>query len=214
MNTARYQQVTLLELLDRLLDKGVVVKGEILLSVADVDLVYLNLGLLLSSVKALGTTAGKDIDEMMPVSRRASLQEEEQTADLPQAASPQSVSSSFITAPQSRSKNGGGELRASTLPAAIDDGAGRLFAPRAALNPENVEKGLAKLVLTLVDLIRKLMEKQAVRRMDEEQLDTGEIEKLGSTFFLLDQKMEQLKQTFGLENEDLNIDLGPLGELL
>src|ERR1700680_1870576 len=56
---ARYQQVTLLELLDRLLDKGVVVKGEILLSVADIDLVYLNLGLLLSSVKTVQKATGR-----------------------------------------------------------------------------------------------------------------------------------------------------------
>lgn len=212
---ARYQQITLLELLDRLLDKGVVVKGEILLSVADIDLVYLNLGLLLSSVKTLAKAAqSSDAGEATPVSWQASIQEEEPVADQPRAASTALAPSPFITEQQPLSKNGGGELLASTLPAAIDDGLEQLFAPRANVNPENVEKGLVKLVLTLVELIRKLMEKQAVRRMDEGQLDAGDIEKLGTTFFLLDKKMEQLKKTFGLEHEDLNIDLGPLGDLL
>jgi len=213
-NIARYQQVTLLELLDRLLDKGVVVKGEILLSVADIDLVYLNLGLLLSSVKTLGIARSRDIDEEVPISWHTSLQEEELVADLPRVNGMQLAPSPFTIEQRPRSNNSSGELHASILPTAIDGGPGQLFEPRATLNPENVEKGLAKLVLTLVDLIRKLMEKQAVRRMDEGHLDAGDIEKLGTTFFLLDQKMEQLKQTFGLEHEDLNIDLGLLGELL
>lgn len=212
---ARYQQVTLLELLDRLLDKGVVVKGEILLSVADIDLVYLNLGLLLSSVKTLAKAARSSSNgEAAPVSWHTSIQEEEPVADQPRAASTQLAPSPFASAQQPWSKSGGGELLATALPAVIDDGPGQLFAPRAALNPENVEKGLVKLVLTLVDLIRKLMEKQAVRRMDEEQLHASDIEKLGATFYLLDQKIEQLKKMFGLEDEDLNLDLGPLGELL
>jgi Gas vesicle protein K/Gas vesicle protein len=210
---ARYQQVTLLELLDRLLDKGVVVKGEILLSVADIDLVYLNLGLLLSSVKTV-EKAARSSSEAKPVSWHTSIQEEELDADQPRVAGQQLVPSPLNGERQAQRKSGSGELLASALPEAIDHGLDQLFEPRAALNPENVEKGLVKLVLTLVELIRKLMEKQAVRRMDEGQLHAGDIEKLGNTFFLLDQKMEQLKKTFGLEHEDLNLDLGPLGELL
>ncbi len=73
---------------------------------------------------------------------------------------------------------------------------------------------MTKLVLTLVDLIRKLMEKQAVRRIEAGQLHAREIERMGDTFLLLDEKMEQLKKTFGLQDEDLNLDLGPLGELI
>ena len=86
--------------------------------------------------------------------------------------------------------------------------------PKTNIDPKDVEKGLAKLVLTLVDLLRKLMEKQAVRRIEAEQLNAGEIERVGNTFLLLDERMEQLKKTFGLEDEDLNLDLGPLGELI
>ncbi|WP_420799381.1 gas vesicle protein K [Ktedonospora formicarum] len=86
--------------------------------------------------------------------------------------------------------------------------------PKANIDPKNVEKGLAKLVLTLVDLIRKLMEKQAIRRIEDDQLSSDEIEKVGNAFLLLEEKMEELKETFGLTDEDLNLDLGPLGDLL
>jgi len=209
---ARYQQVTLLELLDRLLDKGVVVKGEILLSVADIDLVYLNLGLLLSSVKTV-EKAARGNSEAKLISWQTSIQNEHLNADQPGEESRQIAPAPFA-GERERSKSHTGELLASTLPAAIDYELDQLFEPKTTITPENVEKGLAKLVLTLVDLIRKLMEKQAVRRMDDGQLHASDIEKLGTTFFLLDEKMEQLKKTFGLEDEELNLNLGPLGDLL
>lgn len=78
----------------------------------------------------------------------------------------------------------------------------------------NVEQGLAKLVLSLVELLRQLLEKQALRRMDAGSLDDDEIERLGTTFMKLKQRIDELQVAFGLENEDLNIDLGPLGNLL
>ncbi len=81
-------------------------------------------------------------------------------------------------------------------------------------NPENVEKGLAKLVLTLIELIRQLMEKQGMRRMEGNSLSDEEIERLGETFMKLEEKMEELKGVFGLEDEELNLNLGPLGDLM
>jgi len=81
-------------------------------------------------------------------------------------------------------------------------------------NPKNVEKGLAKLVLTLVELIRKLMEKQAIRRVEGGSLTDEEVERIGETLMKLESKMKELKEAFGLKNEDLNIDLGPLGNLM
>ncbi len=81
-------------------------------------------------------------------------------------------------------------------------------------NPKNAEKGLAKLVLTLIELIRQLLEKQGMRRMDAGSLSEDEIEKLGETFMKLESKMEELKAVFNLEDEDLNLNLGPLGDLL
>ena len=85
---------------------------------------------------------------------------------------------------------------------------------RIAANPQNVEKGLAKLVLTLIELIRKLMEKQAMRRIENGSLTEAEIERIGETLLKLENKMGELKQIFGLADEDLNLDLGPLGNLM
>jgi hypothetical protein len=81
-------------------------------------------------------------------------------------------------------------------------------------NPENLEKGLAKLVLTLIELIRQLMEKQGMRRMEGNSLSDEEIERLGETFMKLEEKMKELKEIFGLEDEELNINLGPIGDLM
>jgi hypothetical protein len=85
---------------------------------------------------------------------------------------------------------------------------------RVEADPENVERGLAQLVLTLVELLRQLMERQAVRRVEGGSLTDEEIERLGLTFLRLEERMAQLKESFGLEDEDLNLDLGPLGKLL
>ena len=82
------------------------------------------------------------------------------------------------------------------------------------IDPKNVEKGLAKLVLTLVELIRKLLEKQAMRRVEGGSLADEEIEKVGETLMELENKMKELKEIFGLKDEELNINLGPLGELM
>jgi hypothetical protein len=86
---------------------------------------------------------------------------------------------------------------------------------RVNADPESVEqRGLAQLVLTLVELLRQLMERQALRKMEHGSLDDEQIERLGLTFMRLAERMEELKAEFGLEQEDLNLDLGPLGSLL
>ena len=82
------------------------------------------------------------------------------------------------------------------------------------IDPKNVEKGLAKLVLTLVELIRKLLEKQAMRRVGAGSLSDEEIERIGETLMKLEDKMKELKEIFGLKDEELNINLGPLGDLM
>jgi hypothetical protein len=85
---------------------------------------------------------------------------------------------------------------------------------RVKADPENVERGLAQLVLTVVELLRQLMERQALRRVEAGGLDDETIERLGRTLMALEARMEDLKATFGLTDEDLNLDLGPLGRLL
>ena len=85
---------------------------------------------------------------------------------------------------------------------------------RVNADPESVEKGLAQLVLTLIELLRQLMERQAIRRVEAGQLDDEQIERLGTTFMRLEERMEELKREFELDDDDLNLNLGPLGNLL
>ncbi len=85
---------------------------------------------------------------------------------------------------------------------------------RINADQESVEQGLAKLVLTLIELLRRLLEKQAIRRIEADSLSEEEIERMGETFLRLEAKMKELKATFGLQDEDLNLNLGPLGDLL
>jgi hypothetical protein len=85
---------------------------------------------------------------------------------------------------------------------------------RVNADPENVERGLAQLVLTIVELLRQLMERQALRRIDGGTLREEQVERLGRTFMELDKRMAELREEFGLDEEDLNLHLGPLGSLL
>ena len=85
---------------------------------------------------------------------------------------------------------------------------------RVSADPETVERGLVQLVLTLVELLRQLMERQAVRRLDAGAMTPEETERVGLTLMLLEKRMAELRDHFGLTPEDLNLDLGPLGKLL
>ncbi|WP_346010681.1 gas vesicle protein K [Streptomyces sp. SID5910] len=85
---------------------------------------------------------------------------------------------------------------------------------RLDLDPDTVERDLVKLVLTVVELLRQLMERQALRRVDEGDLSEEQEERIGLTLMLLDDRMTELRDRYGLRPEDLNLDLGPLGPLL
>jgi Gas vesicle protein K len=93
-------------------------------------------------------------------------------------------------------------LRVTTLPDRID------------VDPEGLEQGLAQLVLTLVEFLRQLLERQAVRRMEGGSLTDEEVERVGLALMKLEEKVHQLATQFGLKPSDLNINLGPLGDLL
>jgi hypothetical protein len=96
------------------------------------------------------------------------------------------------------------ELReiAPTLPDRID------------AQPEDIEQGLARLVLTLIEFLRQVLEHQAVRRMEGGGLSDEQIERLGLSLLRLQERLGEIKTAFGLEGEELNVDLGPLGRLL
>lgn len=171
------QTVTLYDLLDRTINKGVVVEGQVMLTVADIDLVMLKLRLLLSGVETLKSGSPKGNGERKRVFQPAKLVAEVASLEL------------------------SGQLQ-------------EIFGEKVKMNPKNVERDLAKLVLTLVELLRRLMESQALRRIEGESLTAKEIERMGLTFKRLRQRMEELKTVFGLTDEDLNLDLGPLGKLM
>jgi hypothetical protein len=91
---------------------------------------------------------------------------------------------------------------AQALPSSID------------VDPDAVGRDLARLVLTLIELLRQVVEHQAVRRMDDPDLSEEQVERMGLALLRLEEKMEEIRDVFGLAPEDLNVDLGPLGKLL
>ena len=93
------------------------------------------------------------------------------------------------------------------------DALARALPDRINADPEHVENGLARLVLTVIELLREILEHQAIRRMDGGTLSDEQVERLGLALLKLNERMGELKKTFGLTDEDLNIDLGPLGRL-
>ena len=85
---------------------------------------------------------------------------------------------------------------------------------RIDCSPENIEHGLARLVLSLIELLRRLLERQAIRRMEGGSLDEAKVEEMGQALMKLEQKIHEIAGAFGLRPEDLNLELGPLGNLL
>ena len=85
---------------------------------------------------------------------------------------------------------------------------------RLDLDPESAKNGLGQLVLTLVKLLHELLARQAIRRVDAGSLTDNEIERIGLTLMRQSEEIERLREQFGLKEEDLNLDLGPLGKLL
>src|SRR5436305_10233776 len=85
---------------------------------------------------------------------------------------------------------------------------------RVDVDPDGVEQGLAKLVLTLIEFLRQLLERQAVRRMEGGTLSDDEVERVGLALMRLEEKVHQIARSFGLDPSELNLGLGPLGKLL
>jgi hypothetical protein len=90
----------------------------------------------------------------------------------------------------------------------------RTLPSRIEADPEKLDVGLARLVMTLIELLRRVLEHQAIRRLDAGTLSEEEEERLGMAFLRLRDRMLELRTTLGLTEEDLNLDLGPLGRLL
>lgn len=253
-------RATLLDLLDRVLAKGVVAYGDIVLSIADLDLVYLNLRAVLSSIGTLEqTTASAGQSHLETVEKPYSRRPREACPPIP-----------TLEGRPRRAESGSGDPGSSTgqaplpypqppphphpLPLSGGEGSdtGFRFVPsplrgrgegeggqdprrrssayspiqpqrvpslglkpveRLEFDPKKTQQGLAKLALTLIHLLQKLMERQAIRRMEAGTLTVEQVEQVGQAFQRLDEQMEDLRKQFGLTEKDLNLDLGPLGEL-
>jgi hypothetical protein len=212
-------RLSLVEALDRLLHRGVVLSGQATISLADVDLVHLGLHLVLA---ASGTLAGRGAPATAALTSETAREEVAQAAAPP--APPAVPAAKPVSAglhPMEPGTYSDGEQRpvggvsaehraAFSPPNAPDDSAPCSTAPSA----ETPTRGLARLVLTLVELLRQLVERQAVRRIEGGGLTDAQIERMGRALMELDAKMSELCAQFGLEREELDIDLGPLGRLL
>lgn len=102
----------------------------------------------------------------------------------------------------------------SALDALVEEGATAFRPRRINADTETAEQDLAKLVLALVDMVRQLLERQAIRRVNAGSLSEDEVERMGETFCKLDRKMEELRTAFGIRREDLNLCLGSIRDLL
>jgi hypothetical protein len=195
------EPLDLSDLLNTVLDRGAVVHGEVTIAVADVDLIRLNIGLLLQAVA---------------------------TAEQRMRASPEpsrSIAGSFGSIPRNAApilagaEPGRGEGETPAL-AETQRPVGQSLNTVAQGLPDRInadaagpETGLARLVLTLIEVLRKVLEHQAVRRMEGGRLTDEEVERLGLALAKLNDRMGELKRVFGLSEEDLQIDLGPLGRM-
>ena len=188
-------RLELSEVLNHILDKGVVLRGEVMLAVADIDLVQLDLGLLLTAVETA-----------MRSPRVAGARNLGLAAPRPETET--APSGSTMESQVVRSLDAPSDAAVTPLEAVAEG-----LPPRLNTDPDKVENGLAKLVLTLIEVLRKVLEHQAVRRMEGGHLSDAEIEKLGVALLRLNDRMQDMKGIFGLTDEDLQIDLGPLGTL-
>jgi hypothetical protein len=202
---AEAREATLFDVLDTALDKGIVVHGDATISVADVDLVFLGVKLVLASVETMESWRASSRDRgQHPAGAR-----EAHPRPVPDTAVGSALETCAGAADTVSSDLGSDHT--SSVPFCSS---GPEDATDAGADIEKVEQGLAKLVLTVLELLRRLLEKQAIRRMEGGSLTEAEIERMGRAFQRLAQKVEELKTVFGLTGQELNLDLGPLGNLM
>lgn len=205
----------LADLLNTVLDRGAVVHGDVTIAVADVDLIRLNLGLLLAAVASTERTHPVTATKSMAATlgspnlgpRKPGHSAPRDSGAAWVAADPRGLGGSEIVTEPFGARDVEG-LESATL-----NSVARGLPERINADPDGVETGLARLVLTLIEVLRKVLEHQAVRRMEGGRLSDEEVEKLGLALSRLDSRMQDLKRVFGLSDEDLQIDLGPLGRL-
>jgi hypothetical protein len=202
----RTRHVSLCEALDRVLNTGVVALGEVTLSVADVDLIYLGLQLVVTSVESGREPAPANAGPQLGPDSRGG------PGPMPKEEMP---ASDAATLPASAALPLPPAGRTSSLPSGATGEKTEPIANAVARADSTREKnGLGQLVLTLMKVLHELLKRQALRRIQGGALTPAQIERLGVTLMNQAREIERLRQDFGLAEEDLNLDLGPLGKLL
>ncbi len=200
------QSISLCDALDRVLHTGVVALGELKISVADVDLIYVGLQLVVKSIET-GRARDSMVDDW-PKPRRVARSGPPERM-VPEAGVGSAKYESYGSSRSSPTLGG----ESGTTPSLST----RLHEPEASKptghGPDKKDGGLGKLVLTLVKLLHKLLKLQALRRMEAGSLSAAEMEGLGVTLMRQAQEIERMAKDLGLQPEDLNFDLGPLGKL-
>jgi hypothetical protein len=204
------ESTSLVELVSRVLDRGVVLQGDVTISVAGVDLVYLGLNALLTSISTARRTLQRPVGQSALRPAPGSAQ---RSAPESLAAAVGSLQPGSGGAPSREPGAAAREAAAEPLAAEIVQLAEGL-PRRLEVDPDAVQRDLARLVLTLVELLRRVVEHQAVRRMEDDDLSEEQVERMGTALLRLEEKLAEIKRVFGVADEELNIDLGPLGKLL
>ncbi len=188
----------LVDLLDRLLERGAAVQGDLVLSLAGVDLVAIGLRAVLGSVDTLRGVGG------LGRTGSEALGSEALGSGAPGS---EAVGSGAVSPPEPWPTPGLGAVgRDPSRRRAADDPA----PPRLELPDDDAARGLVRLVLTLVDVLRELMERQAIARMDRGGLTGAQVERLGNALARLSARMSDLKATFGFDDDDLTLGLHEL----
>ena len=206
----RTRSVSLCEALDRVLNTGVVALGEIKLSVADVDLVYLGLQLVVTSIESGRELAPVHAPPQSGPPSIGAFDEKDAlvAGDAEQKPSSPGVATARCDVPTPQR----------AIPAIEELGpapsAGAMAGAMAGAGSNRDKNGLGKLVLTLLKAIHELLKRQAIRRIAGGSLGPAQIEGLGAALMNQAREIERLRHDFGLNDEDLNLDLGPLGKLL
>lgn len=196
------EAATLVGLLDGLLDRGVHVAGDLTIGLADVELVRVALRLLVASEDTAQRT-GIDVPARPPTAVPRQGTPHSLDADADDPARPEPTPPAAALRPSARpgsSAPAASQRRASDRPPRADD-------------ERQLADGVARLVLTVVAVIHDLVERQAIRRVEAGTLDDDQVERLGVALAALEDRIAEVREVFGVTDEDLNLDLGPLGRL-
>lgn len=201
---------TLVDVLDRILEVGTAVTGDVTLSVADVDLVRISLRLLVAAVDTADAnpTVVPGDDRPAVDAARANRPATRPARPVTEAADPSAADRGPLPLRPARARR---SIDVGPLEGATE------VAPEQPLrirtDPERVERGLAQLVMTVVGLLKDVMERQAERRFAAGTLTDDEVERLGETFVRLERRFAEILEQLEVDDDDLTLDLGPLGRL-